>query len=236
VSRAGWRKTAIYKEFSFAEVSGMPVQTFKYYNKFDQKLYETSGRLLISGDGNQQDDNAIHGTACMYLTVVDKVSSGDCRISNGVEEVTCLEDCDVDTRCGEGTGAGGVKLPCVIIDPCEAFFPVEVCCSGACGSYYKGKNLVAGWKSMGYASQSECEAGCVSCGAQLPIIAKQSPGGTTQTIRSPMGKGDCFDTRAYQSVAIQTQMKPPWLDMPPSHTRNSIKGSSISFGQLYNSA
>ena len=44
---------------------------------------------------------------------------------------------------------------------------------------------------------------------KLAILPKKSPGGTTLTIKSPMGKGDCLEYRAYHKMAMQTPIKPP---------------------------
>ena len=161
----------IYKEFTFNEVSGMPVQTFKYYDKFSQKLIETSGRLLISGDGTSEDDNAVCGSTCMTLTIVDDIAKSQCFISNEIKNTNCLHECFKEGRCPSA-------ISCVHTDPCEAFSPAEVCCSGACGSYKKSSDVQAGgykdvfgWQERGYTSQAACESGCINCGSLLPSIA-----------------------------------------------------------------
>ena len=61
---------------------------------------------------------------------------------------------------------------------------------------------------------------------KLAILPKKSPGGTTDTIKSPIGLTDCPDFLAYQKVAIKTPRKPPWLAIPPSHTLMRDRGSS----------
>jgi hypothetical protein len=166
----GLSAKTIYKEFSFAEVSGMPVQTFKYLNAKDNKLYETSGRLLISGDGNQQDDNAVYGETCMYLTVVDDVASGSCKISNSEEKFTCVDCNELDCYDAGWTGSIGEAIDggCVVECPCEAFMSMKECCERACGPYYSRRGLVNGYQVQGFSSFSECTGNCISCEGEFP--------------------------------------------------------------------
>ena len=44
---------------------------------------------------------------------------------------------------------------------------------------------------------------------KFAILPKKIPGGTMLTIKSPMGKGDCFECLAYHNVAIHTPTNPP---------------------------
>jgi hypothetical protein len=44
-------------------------------------------------------------------------------------------------------------------------------------------------------------------------------------VRSASRQNDTLRERANHIIANNTPMKPPWLAIPPSHTRSSINGS-----------
>ena len=186
----------LYKEFTFNEISGLPVQTFSYMNSYNGEFVETSGRLLITGNGNKSSDNAVYGETCVYMTVVDKIAKDNCYISKGEERITCLQACPKFTRCsdyakcnadpdcvpcvpgppggGGGGGGKGTLLECGVGQECPS----------RCGEQqYSGPGYsftISGWYQNGYSSYQSCVDICGGSGETIlplwgPIPGGQSP-------------------------------------------------------------
>ena len=189
-----------YKEMTFAEVSGTPVTSFNYLDPVTRNLVLTTGRLLISGDGNSSDDNGVYGQTCMYITAVDTVANDSCYLSNSVQKNVCFEKCpDVNDQI-------------LHVDDCSVFAPVSVCCSGACRS---------GYSQAGYDSVSECEAACASGCGSWPWKGTQAPVGNVEVREGGVLKFNATAKRG--NVSWCSYAKEDWDANYPSKASEIIK-------------